>query len=112
MNNLEEMLHLRKRTRLSLRLPAVDGLQLNTSIRNVLEGSQRLAPMRVGSVVTQAQLSMIVSCALTDVVDCRNQPVIRYVKLVTRRRTNARERKMKSRELGSAPNVGRKLLVR
>ena len=58
-----------------------------------------------------AQLSMIVSCALTDVVVCRLQPLIHYVKLVTRRRTNARERKTRSWELGSAPDVGMKLLV-
>jgi hypothetical protein len=59
--------------------------------------------------VAGVSFDKIVEYALTDVVECRLQPLIHYVKLVTRRRTNAREGKMKSRE--SAPNVIRKLLV-
>ena len=61
--------------------------------------------------VAGVSFDKIVDYALTDVVECRLQPLIHYVKLVTRRRTNARERKTRSWELGSAPDVGMKLLV-
>jgi hypothetical protein len=55
---------------------------------------------------------MVVDCAKHLVVGIGSlQPVIRYVKLVTRRRTNARERRRWRKRIGSAQNVGRKLLV-
>ena len=51
---------------------------------------------------------MIVDCAKHLVVRIgRKYPIFDYVEIVSQRRTDARERKMKNRKLRTAPDVGR-----
>ena len=83
---------MRKRTRLSVRTLVTVGLQLKTSIRTVSEGSLRLCLMRVGSVVTHAELTMIVDCAKHLTVRIgRHQPVSHYVTKKNKRNREERE---------------------
>jgi hypothetical protein len=61
--------------------------------------------------MTLRELTMIVNCAKHFVVRIgRKHPISDYVEIVSQRRTDARERKLKNRKLRTAPDVGRKYL--